>query len=291
MMAAARTWPIPGRASSSSTTRIRAMASSVSPKLSSSAIVELPRLQPLLGRRPGSPGGSGLAAGRRHAPAGVRGRKLTLKSSLPALPGLPDRGPPTGVVQAVPDSAQAVCVGCPEPTVWALQKSMDESGPAPSLLQRSGERSSSRVRRAASCRSWRPRAGGQDVPAGGAEHLAVGGAEGPAQVRRRWRPARRGPGPGWARGPRRGPGPGRVSAEPTVAPTTRPDRARGSRHVPLVLLGRRLHDPAGHRIRAADVLHGGALRVGGQGEDEDAAAGLAPRGQAPAGATRSPGTG
>ena len=63
MMAAARTRPIPGRASSSSTILIRAMASSVSPELMTSAMVSSPDLSRSLAVGPGGPGGGGLVQG------------------------------------------------------------------------------------------------------------------------------------------------------------------------------------------------------------------------------------
>ncbi len=63
MIAAARTLPMPGSASSSSTILIRAIASSVSPALSNSAMVSVPGLEPVLGGGPGGPGGGGLAQG------------------------------------------------------------------------------------------------------------------------------------------------------------------------------------------------------------------------------------
>ena len=63
MMAAARTRPIPGSASSSSTILIRAIASSVSPALSTSAMVSSPVLSRSLALGPGGPGGGGLAQG------------------------------------------------------------------------------------------------------------------------------------------------------------------------------------------------------------------------------------
>ncbi len=186
MIAAARTGPMPGRASSSSTIRIRAIASSLSPSPEQFRDCQLPRFQPVLGRGPGRPGRGGLPRASARS-CGVRGRKLT-----ECLPALSD-GPLERPARTDRTHHRAVPRTSPEPTVLARQKSMDKfrstarcrcrSGPRPACAAdgpHSGRFRPPCTRSRSGCAQLPegapdrclevldPRAGAEDIPAGGA---------------------------------------------------------------------------------------------------------------------------